>query len=62
MKLSMTEKERLLPNLVEDGWLAEVPGQRGSYSIGVRSLLGLASLRAKGVEHACTTSLTQASN
>ena len=32
----MTEKERLLPKLVEEGWLAEVPGQHGTYSIGVR--------------------------
>ena len=36
-KLSMTEKERLLPKLVEEGWLADVPEQQGTYSIGVRN-------------------------
>ena len=35
LKLTMTEKERLLPKLAEDGWLAGVPGKQGHYSIGV---------------------------
>ena len=35
-KLSMTEKERLLPKLVEEGWLANLPDRQGTYSIGVR--------------------------
>ena len=38
-KLSMTEKERLLPKLVEEGWLADMPDQQGTYSIGVRNHL-----------------------
>ncbi|CAL5221945.1 g4221 [Coccomyxa viridis] len=40
-KLSMTEKERLLPKLVEEGWLANVPDRQGTYSIGVRAFLEL---------------------
>ena len=48
-KLSMTEKERLLPKLVEEGWLASVPGQQGTYSIGVR----IADCLARATEHAC---------
>ena len=35
----MTEKERLLPKLVEEGWLASMPDQQGKYSIGVRNLI-----------------------
>ena len=37
-KLSMTEKERLLPKLAQEGWLANVPDEQGTYSIGVRAL------------------------
>ena len=35
-KLSMQGKEKLLPQLVAERWLAETPGRRGCYSIGVR--------------------------
>ena len=31
----MTQKEKLLPELAEEGWLAHVPGQHGKYSMGV---------------------------
>lgn len=34
-KLSMAEKDALLPRLVREHWLAETPGRRGCYSIGV---------------------------
>lgn len=39
MKLSMVEKEALLPRLVEEHWLAPNPDRMGYYSIGVRSHL-----------------------
>ena len=35
-KLSMQGKEKLLPQLLSERWLAETPGRRGCYSIGVR--------------------------
>lgn len=39
LKLSMVEKEALLPRLVEEHWLAPNPDRMGYYSIGVRSHL-----------------------
>ena len=36
LKLSMVEKEALLPRLVEEHWLAPSPHRMGYYSIGVR--------------------------
>ncbi|KAK9903368.1 hypothetical protein WJX75_003930 [Coccomyxa subellipsoidea] len=41
LKLSMVEKEALLPRLVEEHWLAPNPDRMGYYSIGVRSFLEL---------------------
>ncbi|EIE23274.1 hypothetical protein COCSUDRAFT_63630 [Coccomyxa subellipsoidea C-169] len=41
LKLSMVEKEALLPRLVEEHWLAPSPHRMGYYSIGVRSFLEL---------------------
>ena len=34
-RLTMTQKEKLLPEFAEEGWLAHVPGQHGKYSMGV---------------------------
>lgn len=38
-KLTMSQKEELLPKLAEEGWLARVPGQHGIYSLGVCVIL-----------------------
>ncbi len=35
-KLSVAEKEALLPRLVRERWLAQTPRRSGRFSIGVR--------------------------
>jgi hypothetical protein len=34
-RLTMTQKEKLLPEFAKEGWLAYVPGRQGKYSMGV---------------------------
>lgn len=43
MRLTLSEKEDTLKQLVEEGWLAKTPGHAGAVSVGVRSYMELGS-------------------
>ena len=44
-KLTMAERRMLMDSFVKGGWLISTPGEAGRYSIGVRDMLSLGSLR-----------------
>lgn len=46
MRLTLSEKQDTIKQLMEEGWLAKTPDQAGAVSIGVRSFLELGSFLA----------------